>query len=87
MLCSSLLAFVGDFCVVHKISVSRAKMDIDSLTDAIKEEYLQLEETDDSCRFALTETIPVADVKHEHADVCCIVTFCSLCHNINASCR
>jgi len=35
-------------------------MDVDSTINADNEEELQLEETDDSCRFDFTEIIPVA---------------------------
>jgi len=35
-------------------------MDIDSATDAVKEEHLPLEETDDSCVFKYFEIVPLA---------------------------
>jgi len=35
-------------------------MDIDSATDAIKEEHLPVEETDDSCVFKYFEIVPLA---------------------------
>jgi len=34
-------------------------MDTDSVTTAIKEEHLPVEETDDSCRFEYFETFPL----------------------------
>jgi len=35
-------------------------MDIDAATDAIKEEHIPVEETDDSCVFKYFETVPLA---------------------------
>jgi len=35
-------------------------MDIDAATDAIKEEHLPVEETDDSCAFKYIEIVPLA---------------------------
>jgi len=35
-------------------------MDIDAATDAIKEEHLPVEETDDSCVFKYFEIVPLA---------------------------
>ena len=34
-------------------------MNIDSITDAVKEEHVQVEETDDSCRFESFEIVPL----------------------------
>jgi len=34
-------------------------MDIDSATDAVKEEHVQVEETDDSCSFEFFEIVPL----------------------------
>jgi len=45
------ICFVGELC---------NKMDIDAATDAIKEEHLPLEETDDSCVFKYIEIVPLA---------------------------
>ena len=45
------ICFVGDLC---------NKMDIDSAADAVKEEHLLVEETDDSCVFQYIEIVPLA---------------------------
>ena len=34
-------------------------MDVDSATNAVKEEHVQVEETDDSCRFEFIEIVPL----------------------------
>jgi len=34
-------------------------MDIDSATDAVKEDHVQVEETDDSCNFEFFEIVPL----------------------------
>ena len=35
-------------------------MELDSATDAVKEEHLPMEETDDSCLFQYFEIVPLA---------------------------
>jgi len=35
-------------------------MDIDSATDAVKEDHVQVEETDDSCTFEFFEIVPLS---------------------------
>ena len=45
------ICFAGDSC---------NKMDIDSATDAVKEEHLLVEETDNSCVFKYFKIVPLA---------------------------
>ena len=46
--------FVGDFVLCL------SKVDIDSAMNDIKDEHVQVEETDDSCRFEFFEIVPLA---------------------------
>ena len=41
-------------------SIFKVKMDMDSAANAIKEEHVQVEESDDSCTFEFFEIVPLA---------------------------
>ena len=47
-------------CCICTVGELCNKMDIDTATDAIKEEHLPVEETDDSCVFKYIEIVPLA---------------------------
>ena len=47
-------------CCICTVGELCNKMDIDAATDAIKEEHLPVEETDDSCVFKYIEIVPLA---------------------------
>ena len=47
-------------CCICTVGELCNKMDTDAATDAIKEEYLPVEETDDSCVFKYFEVVPLA---------------------------
>ena len=49
-----------DVCCCCTVVELCNKMDIDAATDAIKEEHLPVEETDDSCAFKYIEIVPLA---------------------------
>jgi len=49
-----------DVCCICIVGELCNKMDIDAATDAIKEEHLSVEETDDSCVFKYFEIVPLA---------------------------
>ena len=49
-----------DVCRIYTVGELCNKMDIEATTDAIKEEHLPVEETDDSCVFKYIEIVPLA---------------------------
>ena len=68
-----------DVCCCCTVVELWNKMDIDAATDAIKDEHLPVEETDDSCVFKYIEIVPLAtdcvsgdcfaEVKQENSSV------------------
>ena len=55
-LCDWRRSLVCCICIVGELC---NKMDIDAATDAVKEEHLPVEETDDSCVFKYFEIVPL----------------------------
>jgi len=49
-----------DVCFICTVGELCNKMDIDAATDAVKEEHLPVEETDNSCVFKYIEIVPLA---------------------------
>ena len=49
-----------DVCCICTVGELCNKMNVDAATDAIKEEHLPVEETDDSCVFKYIEIVPLA---------------------------
>ena len=47
-------------CCICTVGELCKKMDIDAATDAVKEEHLPVEETDNSCVFKYIEIVPLA---------------------------